>query len=220
MTETDTKATLVVVDDHPLYRAGVVRTLLDDGRFDVVGEGASADDAVALVARHKPTLALLDISMPGNGVEAARRIREAAPDTHVAMLTVSEADADIMGAIEAGAKGYVLKGVDAGELLDVVATVAEGDSYVSPRLAARLLRSMKSGGRPEAQKASPLDSLTERETEILRLVADGLSNKEVGRKLTLQEKTVKHYMTNVLQKLHVRNRTEAAVLARESWRKD
>jgi two-component system, NarL family, nitrate/nitrite response regulator NarL len=79
---------------------------------------------------------------------------------------------------------------------------------------------MKSGGRPEAQKASPLDSLTERETEILRLVADGLSNKEVGRKLTLQEKTVKHYMTNVLQKLHVRNRTEAAVLARESWRKD
>ncbi|MBE7184233.1 MAG: response regulator transcription factor [Methylobacterium mesophilicum] len=220
MGETEARPTLVVVDDHPLYRSGVVRTLLDDGRFDVVGEGASADEAVALVSRLKPTLALLDISMPGNGVEAARRIREAAPGTYVAMLTVSESDADIMGAIEAGAKGYVLKGVDAEELLDVVATVAEGDSYVSPRLAARLLRSMKSGGGLKPEKASPLDALTERETEILRLVADGLSNKEVGRKLTLQEKTVKHYMTNVLQKLHVRNRTEAAVLARESWRKD
>lgn len=207
--------TVAVVDDHPLYRAGVVATLADDGRFAVVGEGADAESAVALALGLRPALVLLDISMPGGGVEAARRIAAAAPEVNIAMLTASEADADIMAALEAGAKGYVLKGVGADELLAVAASVAAGESYVAPGLAARLLIAMKTRG--AAPAASPLAGLTAREEEILRLVAEGLSNKEVGRKLALQEKTVKHYMTIVLQKLQVRNRTEAAVLARETW---
>lgn len=211
------KITVVVVDDHPLYRAGVVRTLQDDGRFDVVGEGADADAALDLARRLRPALILLDISMPGNGVEAARAITAEAPSVNIAMLTASETDADIMGALEAGAKGYVLKGVGADELLAVAAAIAGGESYVSPGLAARLLMGLKSKRQPAS--SSPLAGLTAREEEILRLVADGLSNKEVGRKLALQEKTVKHYMTIVLQKLQVRNRTEAAVLAKETWQR-
>jgi DNA-binding NarL/FixJ family response regulator len=209
---------VVVVDDHPLYRSGVVRTLADDGRFVVLAEGASAAEAVALAGQHRPTVMLLDISMPGNGVEAARQIAEVAPGVHVAMLTVSETDDDIMAALQAGAKGYVLKGVGAEDLVSIVAAIAAGESYVSPGLAARLLVSLNAKGGAPAIPASPLDGLTAREEQILRLVAQGLSNKEVGRKLALQEKTVKHYMTNVLQKLHARNRVEAAMIAREVWK--
>lgn len=217
--EKGAKITVVVVDDHPLYRSGVVRTLEDDGRFEVVGEGADAAAALDLARTWRPALVLLDISMPGGGVAAARAIAAEAAGVNIAMLTASETDADIMGALEAGAKGYILKGVGAEELVKVAASVAAGDSYVSPGLAARLLMGMK-GRRAPAASASPLAGLTAREEEILRLVAEGLSNKEVGRKLSLQEKTVKHYMTIVLQKLQVRNRTEAAVLAKETWKAD
>lgn len=208
-------ATIVVVDDHPLYRAGVARTLSEASDLRVLGEGASADDAVELVRRTRPNIALLDISMPGGGIAAARRIAAERPETLVVMLTASEADDDIMESLAAGARGYVLKGVGAHDLLSVIRTVAAGGSYVSPSLAGRLLMAMKGKGQESAPK-SPLDSLTDREEEILRLVSAGKSNKEVGRTLGLQEKTVKHYMTSILQKLQVRNRTEAAILAREN----
>jgi len=209
--------TVVVVDDHPLYRSGVVRTLADDGRFAVLAEGSSAGEAVELARTHAPMVILLDISMPGNGVEAARQIAAVAPGVHVAMLTVSETDDDIMAALQAGAKGYLLKGVGADDLVSIVAAIAAGESYVSPGLAARLLVSLNAKGSAPAAAPSPLGGLTAREEQILRLVAQGLSNKEVGRKLALQEKTVKHYMTNILQKLHARNRVEAAMMAREGW---
>lgn len=208
--------TVVVVDDHPLFRSGVVRTLDEEDGIEVVAEGASADEAVDLVARHMPTVALLDISMPGNGISAAGRIAEAHPAVRIAMLTVSESDQDVMKALEAGATGYVLKGVGARDLVSMIRGVAQGESYVSPSLAARLLVAMKSAdAAPSPQTA--LASLTGREEQILRLVANGLSNKEVGRELDLQEKTVKHHMTSILQKLHARNRVEAAVIARENW---
>jgi two-component system nitrate/nitrite response regulator NarL len=208
--------TIIVVDDHPLYRSGVIRTLAEDVRFSVVGEGQSMNDAIALAKVHKPDLALLDISMPGNGLEAARIIHQAFPKTRIIMLTVSEADADIMEALDAGASGYVLKGVGEPELIAIVSSIAAGKSYVSPGLAARVLVAMKSRG----QAAPSVDAepvLTAREGQILRLVAEGLSNKEVGRKLDLQEKTVKYYMSAVLQKLNVRNRVEAAIKAREMF---
>lgn len=202
---------VVVVDDHPLYRDGVIRSLAESG-FSVVAQGASADEAYALCAEHHPAIVLLDISMPGGGVDAARRIGSDLRGTRMVMLTVSENNDDIMRALDAGASGYVLKGVSAAELAGIVRSVAEGESYVTPTLAARLLKTMKTF----ANGARALDeaALTTREEQILWLVADGLSNKEVGRRLHLQEKTVKHYMTNVLQKLQVRNRTEAAIKAR------
>jgi len=212
----DSAITVVVVDDHPLFRSGVVRTLDEEDGIEVVAEGASADEAVELVARHMPTVALLDISMPGNGISAAGRIAEAHPTVRIAMLTASESDQDVMKALEAGATGYVLKGVGAGDLVSMIRGVAHGESYVSPSLAARLLVAMKSTDAvPSPQTA--LASLTGREEQILRLVANGLSNKEVGRELDLQEKTVKHHMTSILQKLHARNRVEAAVIAKENW---
>jgi DNA-binding NarL/FixJ family response regulator len=130
----------------------------------------------------------------------------------VAMLTASEADDDLMQAIKLGAQGYILKGVGAGELVDLVRELAAGRSYVSPGLAGRLLVAMR---RRETVAVNPLDDLSKREEDILKLVAQGKSNREVGEALDLQEKTVKHYMTSILQKLQVRNRVEAAMLARE-----
>ncbi len=211
------RTTLVVVDDHPLYRAGVVRTLADAPDLRVLGEGDSADDALELVRRVGPNIVLLDISMPGGGVSAARHIADEAPGTAIIMLTASENDDDIMESLAAGARGYVLKGVGAHDLLTVVRAVAAGGSYVSPSLAGRLLITMKAKGTGQAAR-SPLDALTDREEEILRQVAAGKSNKEVGRALGLQEKTVKHYMTSILQKLQLRNRTEAALFARDNLR--
>lgn len=207
---------VIVVDDHPLLRDGVARSLDNSGRFTVVGQGGSADDAVRLVGEHRPDLVLLDLSMPGGGIAAARRIGEAAPETKIVVLTVSEADDDIMDALKAGAKGYVLKGVGSAMLVDILQGVANGESYVSPSLAARLLTEMRTREPSGTSPADPLSQLTRREEEILRLVAQGLSNKEVGLQLDLQEKTVKHHMTRILGKLHVRNRTEAAILLREA----
>ena len=207
--------TVIVVDDHPLYRSGVVRTLEDDGGFDVVAEGSDAATAVQLAQKHKPDLIILDISMPGSGLEAAKRIADVVPRTRIAMLTVSEADDDIVRALDLGAAAYIQKGVGGLELVRIAKSIAAGQSYVAPGLAARLLVGMRNrttGGSANAD-------LTAREEQILRLVAKGLSNKEVGRTLSLQEKTVKHYMTNILQKLQVRNRVEAAIKAGEMWGK-
>lgn len=208
----DTPIRIVLADDHPIYREGVARTLADAGGIDVVGQAADGDAAVALVAQLQPDLALLDISMPkGGGLAALARIAALPHPPRVAMLTASEEDDDLMQALRLGALGYVLKGVGATELVGVVRGLADGQSYVSPSLAGRLLVGMRN---KPGVAANPLEDLTKREEDILRLVAQGLSNREVGQELDLQEKTVKHYMTAILQKLHVRNRVEAAMLAR------
>jgi DNA-binding NarL/FixJ family response regulator len=204
---------VVLVDDHPIYREGVARTLADAGGIDVVGQAADGDTAVTVVRDTQPDLVLLDISMPrGGGLPALARIVQLDCPPKVAMLTASEEDDDLMQALKLGALGYVLKGVGAGELVEVVRGLADGQSYVSPGLAGRLLVGLRNRG---SVAANPLADLTKREEDILRLVAQGLSNREVGQSLDLQEKTVKHYMTAILQKLHVRNRVEAAMLARE-----
>lgn len=204
---------IIVADDHPLLRGGVVLSLQEHGGFDVLAQVGTADEAVAAVEAHLPDLALLDISMPGSGLVAAAEIARRFPAVALVMLTVSEADDDLMAALKAGARGYVLKGVSASQLIEVLLSVSEGASYVSPSLAARVLATMQSRSVPGAQAAS--EDLTPREVAILRLVATGLSNKEIARALDLQEKTIKHYMTNILQKLQVRNRVEAALKARD-----
>lgn len=209
----DSVIRVVLADDHPIYREGVARTLADAGGIDVVGQAADGDAAVDMVTSLAPDLVLLDISMPkGGGLPALARIAQLAKPPKVAMLTASEEDDDLMQALRLGALGYVLKGVGAGELVELVRGLAQGQSYVSPGLAGRLLVGMRSRG---TAPANPLEDLTKREEDILRLVAQGMSNREVGQTLDLQEKTVKHYMTAILQKLHVRNRVEAAMLARE-----
>ncbi len=207
---------IVLADDHPIYRDGLARSLADAGDILVVGEASDGAAAAEVVLRERPDVVLLDISMPkGGGIGALARIMQMAAPPRVAMLTASEADDDLMQAIKLGAQGYILKGVGAGELVDLVRELAAGRSYVSPGLAGRLLVAMR---RRETQAANPLDDLSRREEDILKLVAQGKSNREVGEALELQEKTVKHYMTSILQKLQVRNRVEAAMLAREHLR--
>ena len=205
---------VILADDHPIFREGLVQSIAETGAFRVVGVGGSADEAVALAAQHRPDLALLDLSMPGGGVSAAARIAKEGTARAIAMLTVSEDSADVTAALAAGATGYILKGVSAGELRDILARLAAGEAHVSPGLAAQVLRVMHT---PPPAAHSPLDDLTAREIDILRGVAAGKSNKEIGRDLSIQEKTVKHYMTIILSKLHARNRVEAALMAQEAW---
>jgi DNA-binding NarL/FixJ family response regulator len=205
---------LILADDHPIFRDGLVHSIEETGVFEVVGVGGTADEAVALAAKHTPDVALLDLSMPGNGITAAARIAEAGTATAIAMLTVSEDSADVTAAMQAGAAGYILKGVSAGELRDILTKLAAGYAHVSPGLAAEMLRIMQNTKPAERQ---PIDDLTKREEDILRGVAAGDSNREIGETLNIQEKTVKHYMTIILSKLHARNRVEAALIAQKAW---
>ena len=208
------KIRIVLADDHPIYRDGLARSLRDDAGIEVVGQASDGIEACEVVLRERPDVVLLDISMPkGGGIAALARIMQMEAPPRVAMLTASEADDDLMQAIKLGAMGYILKGVGAGELVDLVHELHAGRSYVSPGLAGRLLVAMRR--RDAKAEVNPLDDLSRREEDILKLVAQGKSNREVGEALDLQEKTVKHYMTSILQKLHVRNRVEAAMLARQ-----
>lgn len=206
---------IVVIDDHPLFREGVSLALANSPGLAVVGEGGSAAEAIALAEQQRPDVILLDLSMPGGGLNALAAIMQRWPEAKAMVLTASESDDDVLAALRAGARGYVLKGVGGIALVDVVRGVAAGESYVSPALAARILVEMQNSVARVAETAEavdPLSTLTPREEQILRMVAEGNSNKEVGRLLDLQEKTIKHHMTRILQKLHVRNRTEAAML--------
>ncbi len=206
---------IVLADDHPIYRDGLARTLSDAEGIVVVGEASDGEQAAEVVLRLQPDVVLLDISMPkGGGIGALARIMAQDTPPKVAMLTASEADDDLMQAIKLGAMGYILKGVGAEELVDLVRELHAGRSYVSPGLAGRLLVAMRRRD-PVAPEPNPMDELSKREEDILKLVAQGKSNREVGEALELQEKTVKHYMTSILQKLQVRNRVEAAMLARQ-----
>jgi two-component system nitrate/nitrite response regulator NarL len=206
---------VVVVDDHPLFRDGTARTLNSCAEIEVVAEGENAEAAIQLAQDHLPDIILLDISMPGGGIEAARVISRTCPVVKIAMLTVSEREDDVMKSLKAGASGYILKGVGGRELIEIVTGVYNGDSYVSPGLAARMLTELKNIPVEDVAHKDIFSALTTREEQILESVSRGLSNKEVGRELNIAEKTVKHYVTNVLQKLQVRNRVEAAVLAQK-----
>ncbi len=201
---------VAVADDHPMFRAGVVTSLREEEGIEVVGDAADGSAALDLARAELPDVMVLDINMPGGGLETARRIAVACPATRIVMLTVSEDEDDLLAAMKAGASGYVLKGAGASELAGVIRSVNAGEVYVAPALAWGMLREMRT------PRTSPYDELTEREREVLELVAEGLSNHEVGERLGLAEKTIKHYMTNILGKLQVRSRVEAALLvARE-----
>ena len=203
---------VVIADDHPIYREGLARTLSDSPGIVVIGQAQNGEEAVELTRRLLPDLVLLDISMPkGGGIGALTEIQKMDNPPRAAILTASEDHEDLLAAMKLGALGYILKGIGAGELTALIRSLAEGHPYVSPGIAGRFL------GRspPNSPKPSPFADLTKREETILRLVAKGFSNREVGEALELQEKTVKHYMTSILQKLNLRNRVEAAVQARE-----
>jgi two-component system nitrate/nitrite response regulator NarL len=199
---------VIVADDHPLFLEGVVAALEATDGIHVLAHTGDGREAIRLAHEHLPDLVLLDVNMPGGGLNAAREIAAASPATKIVMLTVSEDEDDILAAMKAGASGYVLKGIASRDLVKVLRSVAAGDVYIAPSLAFGMLRELS---RPRAD--SPVNTLSTREREVLELVADGLSNAEIGARLSLAEKTIKHYMTNVLAKLQVNSRVEAALLA-------
>jgi two-component system nitrate/nitrite response regulator NarL len=203
------RITIVVVDDHPLFRQGVVSALQQEPDFQVVGETDSGEQALQLARTLMPQVMLLDVSMTGwNGITTAEKVSIACPATAIVMLTVSDDKDRLLAAFKAGARAYVLKGVSAQELARVVRAAAAGEVYVSQSLAGEMLVSLTQGKAPD-----PLQELTTREREILALIGNGFTNRQIGEKIFLSEQTIKHYVTNILQKLQVRSRVEAALLA-------
>lgn len=199
-----------LIDDHPLFRDGVRQTLSNAGGIQVVAEGTCADDAIHIARSMSPDLMLLDINMPGGGIAATTSITEAHPDIRIALLTVSENESDVAAAMASGARGYILKGISGSELVQIIRAIHGGQSYVAPALAAAMLRKLRQV-EPAPLEALAGEQLTAREDQILCQVAQGLTNKEIARNLNISEKTVKHYMTLIMQKLQVRNRVEAVL---------
>jgi two-component system nitrate/nitrite response regulator NarL len=204
---------VAIIDDHPLFRTGVTQSLQENGGFEVIAQGSTRDDALRAVEDRSPDILLLDVSIPGGGLEALNTIVARHPGQKIVMLTVSESGGDVARAMRGGARGYVLKGVEAGSLAEILAEIAAGERYVSPALSARLL---SDDPEPGPANGRSLDALDERQRRILDLVSAGLSNKEIAIELNLQEKTIKHQMTRIFSKLAVSNRTEAAMVFRDA----
>jgi two-component system nitrate/nitrite response regulator NarL len=206
---------VVVIDDHPLFREGVMRTLGMEPDLTIVGEGESADEALQLARTLHPDVLVLDLDIPGGGLDVLAALVAASPGMRVVILTVAASEENLMAALKSGATSYVLKGVSARELAKIVRAASAGQPYVPPELAAGMLTQW-SGKTPSehAKHSSGVDHLTEREQDILQMVSDGQTNREIARALHLAETTVKNSMTAIMQKLNVRNRVEAAILAR------
>jgi NarL family two-component system response regulator LiaR len=205
---------VLIIDDHQLVRKGVREFLETQSDIMVVGEAGTGDEAVFLADQHVPDVILMDLVMPGgvDGVEATRRVKKVSPRTQVVVLTSYHEDEHIFPAIRAGALSYVLKDIGSTELADVVRKAAQGEAVINSFVAARLVQEVR-GSRDVSP--NPFTELTEREIEVLRLIADGLSNARIAEKLVISEKTVKGHVSNILGKLHLADRTQAAVFA---WR--
>lgn len=205
--------TVLLADDHALVRKGVRGFLETQPDIAVVAEASSGEEAVRLAIEHAPDVALMDLLMPDmDGVEATRQLTTQSPHTRVVVLTSYHEDKHIFPAIRAGALSYVLKDVEPEELAEIVRRAAAGEAVLHPRVAARVVRELHG---VRAGEANPFRELSDRELEVLRLIADGLSNAEIAAKLIISEKTAKNHVGNILGKLHLADRTQAAVYA---WR--
>ncbi len=198
--------TIVVVDDHPVVREGLVASLEDDAEFRVVGAAGSAEDALPLVAGQKPDIVLLDLELPGvGGLDAIPALLAAHPPSRILILTAYDTDERVMGALRAGARGYLLKGASLEEIARAIRAVHAGESYLEPRIASKVVAELGPRKRPTA--------LSRREREVLRLVAEGHANKQIARALGITERTVKFHVTSILNKLGAENRAQAVALA-------
>jgi len=205
---------VLLADPHSLFRRGVRLVLEDEADIEVVGEAADGIDAVDQIIELVPDLVLMDVRMPGvSGIEATRRVRALVPSVKIAILTVSESDDDLFAAVRAGATGYLLKEVSIEELPDAVRAVARGHSLISPSMASRLLGEFNALSRRVEEQTGNAPRLSDRELEVLRLVARGLSNRDIAAELVIAENTVKNHVRNILEKLQLRSRMEAAMYA-------
>jgi DNA-binding NarL/FixJ family response regulator len=197
---------LVVVDDHPIVRQGLVATLDDEPDFETAGSASSAEEGLILVARHQPDVLLLDLELPGmSGVEAIPHLIEASPTTRIIVFTAYDTDERVLAAIRAGAKGYLLKGATIAEIANAVRTVAVGGTALAPSVAAKLAEAVRA-----PRGAGPL---TSREREVLHLIAQGLPGKQIAGALSISERTVKFHTASLIRKLGADNRAQAVALA-------
>lgn len=205
---------ILLVDDHILFRKGVAALLSARKDIEVVGEAGNGDEALAAARELLPDIILMDINMPGcNGLEATRRIKQEMPHVRIAMLTVSDDDQHLFDAIKSGAQGYLLKNLELHQLYDMLDSIARGEAPLSGVIAAKILEEFTRPARDSAAVVEVGEELTPREIDVLTLVAEGLSNKEIALKLSISENTVKIHLRNILEKLHLQNRIQAAVYA-------
>ncbi|WP_243375650.1 response regulator [Microvirga solisilvae] len=204
-----------VVDDHPLYRDGVIFALEAEPDMEIVGQGETASDAYQLAHEQSPDVLVLDMNMPGGGINAVAKIAARASPTKILMLTVVDDQDDVRSALRKGARGYLLKGTSSSELVNAIRMVSKGQSYVSPSFAMQLIMSRNTEKNDPVEPNDRFPELSDREEQVLMLILRGLSNRMIGDELGLTEKTVKGYVTTIMERLNVRNRVEAAMLAAE-----
>jgi DNA-binding NarL/FixJ family response regulator len=211
--EAPERVRVLLVDDHDLFRTGL-RNLLEEQGIEIVGEAGTGVEAVSLVAEHTPDVVVMDLNMPGiSGVEATRQITALAPLTRVLVLTISDQDGDVTDAIMAGACGYLLKDASIQELLRGISAAAVGESLISPHVAAKVLQRLRaSSSQPDIERTIRSE-LSDREIEVLKLIANGKENAEIAAELYISPKTVKNHISNILMKLQIENRIQAAVYA-------
>lgn len=205
------RTSLLIVDDHEVVRSGIRSYLEKISDFHVVGEASSGEEALSMVGELIPDIVLLDLIMPGtDGIETTRRIRQISPRTKVVVLTSYHEDAHIFPALKAGAISYILKDMKMDKVVDVLHRAVQGEVTLHPRVASRVLQNI----RGEGSEDQPLfTELTDRETDVLKLIANGLTNSQIAEKLVISENTVKGHVSNILSKLHLADRTQAAVYA-------
>jgi DNA-binding NarL/FixJ family response regulator len=207
------KIRVLVADDHALLRKSVVSLLSEESDIEVVGEANDGEEAIAMAADLVPDLILMDVRMPKVlGIEAARQISAAQPATKIVMLTVSDEEEDLFEAIKAGASGYLLKEIDPTEIAQAIRQIVAGHSLLSPAVASKLVSEFAAISRKSDERASR-PSLTDRELQVLRYASDGLTNRQIGRRLGISENTVKNHIRNILEKLHLHSRMEAVLYA-------
>ncbi|KOV69930.1 MULTISPECIES: response regulator [Streptomyces] len=212
----ETPIRVFLLDDHEVVRRGVRDLLDDEPDISVVGEAATAEQALVRVPALRPRVAVLDVRLPdGDGVSVCRELRSQLPDLACLMLTSFDDEEALLDSIMAGASGYVLKQIQGSDLVSAVRAVARGQSLLDPSATARLMARLRSGQEPEPEP-DPLPGLTEREREILALIGEGLTNRQIGRRLYLAEKTVKNHISRLLAKLGVERRVQAAVIATQA----
>ena len=206
---------VLIADDQALFRRGLYVVLGTEEDIEVVAEAEDGEEAIAKAEELAPDAVLMDVRMPRvNGIDAARRIRELLPSTKILMLTVSDEEDDLYEAIKAGANGYLLKEISVEEVANAIHAVVQGQSLISPSMASKLLNEFNSLARQAAEKEElPAPVLTARELEVLKLVARGMSNKDVADELFISENTVKNHVRNILEKLHLHSRMEAVMYA-------
>jgi DNA-binding NarL/FixJ family response regulator len=205
---------ILIADDHTLFRSGLRALFESLAETAVVGEAASGQEAITFSETHQPDIVLMDIQMPGvNGIEAARRIVQTSPHIGVIMVTMFEDDDSVFAAMRAGARGYVLKGADQEEMLRVIRAVARGEALFGPPIALRLTSFFNSS---KSTTADAFPDLTEREQEVLQLLAQGLSNQEIASSLVISVKTVRNHLSNIFSKMQVTDRVQAIIQARNA----